>query len=233
MSPVALRFKSNDLRTTLEPPCLHVLQQFQFPDRRLICFFDDEDPACFARRFGSGYRGLHTPVKGSGYFPPYISRYFFDPSGGFAFDNVIYLRGSTCRVQAGAVITFAHELQHFVQYGCSYKALVANTLLYGHLPKFDPVHGLQAWDIPHEREAMIVSKRVAEATIGRDAVIGHASSQIAAASDAGYWQCFQSLSSASPFDLLAETKKLVEQYRRQLRGLNQKEIDFSKPDWYR
>jgi hypothetical protein len=172
-------------------------------------------------------------VEGSGRFPPYIERLFFDSSGGLAFDNVIYLRGSTCTTGTGAVITFAHELQHFMQCENAHKVYVANTLLYKHLPSFEPGHATNPWDIPHEQDAMMVSKRVAEAVVGPDAVSSHAVSRIAAEDDVLYWKYFQGLSRPASFDLLEQTIPWVDKYRAQLLRLQQSEVDFSKPEWWR
>ncbi len=224
------RFKTKDLRTTLEADCLRVLEHFELPAHRLLCFFDDEDPPCFAQRFPGGYRGFHMPVRGSGYFPPYVT--FLDSDGDLAFDNVIYLRGRTCAVRTSAIITFAHELQHFVQYGQAQKVFAANVLLYHHMRAFDPTSELEAWDIPHERDAMTVSKRVADAVIGPEAVSVYARSQIDAEIDPHYWEYFQGLSSSLQIDLLRETRPLVEKYRPKLLGLNQTRVDFSAPEWW-
>jgi hypothetical protein len=172
-------------------------------------------------------------VIGSGYFPPYIHRLFFDSIGGIAFDNVIYVPGSTCAIETGALITFSHELQHFVQYGSAYNVWAANTILYQHLRSFEPATTAKAWNIPHEQDAMIVSKRVVESVVGTDVVDSHATSRINAQDDALYWVFFQSLSSRSSFDLTAETIPWVDKYRTQLLQLQQHEVDFSKPDWWR
>jgi hypothetical protein len=37
--------------------------------------------------------------------------------GDFEYDNVIYVNGRTTSSVPGTVITIAHELQHFMQYG--------------------------------------------------------------------------------------------------------------------
>jgi hypothetical protein len=150
----------------------------------------------------------------------------------FAFDNVIYLRGRTCAAPASAIITLAHELQHFVQYGQAPKVFAANALLYHHLRTFDPASELEAWDIPHERDAMTVSKTVAEAVIGPEAVSIYARSQVVAEIDPHYWQCFQGLSSSVQIDLLWETRPLVEKYRPKLLSLNQTKVDFSEAEWW-
>jgi hypothetical protein len=52
--PLELHFKTNDLKAILEPLCLRVLDHFQLPAHRLLCFFDDVDPPCFAQRFRVG-----------------------------------------------------------------------------------------------------------------------------------------------------------------------------------
>ncbi len=108
-----------------------------------------------------------------------------------------------------------------MQHGSACKVLVANGLLYGHLPSFDPTSQAKAWNIPHEQDAMIVSKRVAEAVMGSEAVSMHAASRIAAQDDPLYWEYFQGLSSQGSFDLLAETKLWVDKYRSQLLALQQ------------
>jgi len=228
---VKLQFKTNDVRETLELVSQRVLEHFQLPTARLLCFFDDADPPCFAQRFGAKYRGFHTPVPGSGYMPDYVSRHFF-ASEGFAFDNFVYLRGSTCAAQEGAVITFAHELQHVMQYGNANKVIAANILLFQHLPNIDPTSGLRAWDIPHEQDAMLVSKRVGEAVLGRAAVLDYANFQIVAGCDVGYWERFLLLSTSAIFDLLKETDALVQRYRPQLCELRQTQLDFAQRDWW-
>jgi hypothetical protein len=225
-------FETNDLQATLEPLYQRVLERFQLPNLRLLCFFDVQNPKHFDQKFGCKYRGLHRTVHGIGYVPPHLQQHFFDVSGGFAFDNVVYLPGRTCVAKAGAVITFAHELQHFVQHGSAYKVLVANNLLSENLLGFDPDSPAKAWHIPHEQDAMLVSKRVAEAVLGTEVVSQHVESRIAAQDDLLYWQYFQNLSADSPFDLLAQTIPWVDKYRPQLLALQQTKVDFSQTEWW-
>ena len=212
---------------------MRVLDSFQLPDLRLLCFFDDEDPPCFEQRFKGKYRGFHTPVIGSGYLPQHIHRYLFETGGNHAFDNLIYLRGSTCKSNIGTVITFAHELQHFVQHATAFKVSVANNLFYKNLRDFDPDSAAKAWNIPHEQEAMMVSKRVAEVVLGKDAVGEYITSRIVAEDDPHYWEYFQSLSPHTTFDLCAETIRWVDRYRPKLLGLGQSKVDFSQSEWWR
>jgi hypothetical protein len=228
---VTMRFKTNDLKALLEPLLQRVLEYFRVPALRVLCFFDDENPLCFEPWFGTEYRGFHVPVTGSGGFPPYIEQLFFDSYDGF--DNVIYLPGRTCAAEVGTVITFAHELQHFVQHGSGYKVLEANNLLRINLPDFDPASTAKVWNIPHETNAMIVSRRVAEGVLGTEVVSKHAGSSIAAQDDVGYWEYFLSLSPQISFDLLAETIPWVDRYRPQLLTLQQSKVDFSQSDWWR
>jgi hypothetical protein len=229
----ALRFKTNNLAGTLDPLCQSVLKHFQLPSLRLLCFFDDDNPPCLEQEIGATYRGLHVRLKGSGTWPSYIQQLFLDSRGGLAFDNVIYLPGRTCAAEAGAVITFAHELEHFVQFGGVYKVLVANQLLYQHLPSLDPANTAKAWNIPHEQDAMIISKRVAEAVLGPEVVSKHAESRIAAQDDPLYWEYFQSLNADVSFDLLDQTIPWVNKFRPQLLGLQQSTVDFSQSEWWR
>ena len=69
------------------------------------------------------------------------------------FDELIYLHGSTCASEVGLTMTFAHELQHFVQHGNMLTLWAANTLI-PQLPKsVINALGLRWCDIPHECEA--------------------------------------------------------------------------------
>jgi len=73
------------------------------------------------------------------------------------FASVIYLHGSTCEKDVGLTITFAHELQHFLQYANERRLWAVNSLLVN-LPNL-PTEDLKAiWDFPIEREARIVAK---------------------------------------------------------------------------
>jgi hypothetical protein len=225
-------FKTNSLKVTLEPRYFSVLKYFDLSAPRLLCFFDDENPPCFARRFPSGYRGFCMRVKNGGDLPPYIDQLFFD-RGAIAFDRVIYIPGSTCATETGFVITFAHELQHFKQEAREYKALVANRLLCQHLRTFEPLTSAKPWNLPHEHGAMSFSKYVAEAVLGVGVVSDYAASRISNGDDALYWEYFQGLAPQASFDLLQPTIPLVNKYCAQLCKLQQSEVDFSKSEWWK
>lgn len=197
---------------------------------RILCFFDDECPITLDQQYGPNHYGVHTPVIGSGWgWPQYVNSLFFDFSGNFAFDNLIYINGRASADSAGGVITFAHELQHFVQFGFRKKLWLANTLIYAALLEGPPTT-VKPWDLPHETEAIRMSKFVAEAVLGADVVAAHCERKIATGNDREKWEFFQQLSLKVPFDLRAETLAWVERYKGQLP--EQEEIDFSTPSWW-
>ena len=233
-----LEFKSTDLRTKLRVLCDQVLKQFQhLPSLRLLCYFDDENPELLQKQFGQ-FAGIHTPLIGAGTWPGYISEHFFDSDGEFAFDNLIYVP-KTIHVleEISFVIVFAHELQHFVQWGFARKIYQANALLFQNLLSFDPRTNAKTWDIPSNREAMIISKRVAKALFGGEAVERYMNKQIIE-SDTSHntcksqlWVFFRNLSSSPSYNLRKETDILVQKYKKQLVHLDS-EIDFSNAKWW-
>src|SRR5262249_40987696 len=95
-----------------------------------------------------------------------------------AFDNMIYVRNTTCADVTGFTTTFAHELQHFRQHGFAKKVSDANLILYYNICDFDRYTPHSPIDIPCEREANIVSKRVAEIVCGVSAVKTFADEQV-------------------------------------------------------
>jgi len=215
-----------------------VLKEFQqLPVLRLLCYFDDENPELLQRQFGQ-FTGIHTPIIGAGTWPPYISEYFLEPDGDFAFDNLIYVP-KTIHIEEKIpfVITFSHELQHFAQWGFARKIYQANVLLFQNLRSFDPMTNVKTWDIPSNREAMIKAKRVAEVVCDAEAVKQYMDAQIVEGQKSGniskgeLWIFFRDLSSSSSYDLRKQTDPFVQKYKQQLLGLDSK-IDFSNPKWW-
>lgn len=182
------------------------------PDLRLLCFFDDEDWLAL--------RGYGMAANRGGYFsdpfwrnmPHYIrDRALVD--GHIAFDELIYLHGSTCSGEVSLTMTFAHELQHFVQHSTMPSLWAANTVasttLRGLAMSEFQALGLRTCEIPIEREARIVAKRVAVDLLGTDSVNEHIESKIAeriTAQDAADWDCIRGLAVHAPYDLADETK---------------------------
>jgi hypothetical protein len=110
-------------------------------------------------------------------------------------------------------MTFAHELQHFVQFGTVPKLLLENELAcvtLQNLEKSDfEALGVRACDIPHEREARIVAKRVAEDLFGVEVVMQYIKAKMAqfiTQQDAADWDCVDGLVASTPYDLAVETK---------------------------
>src|SRR5438046_1286133 len=77
------------------------------------------------------------------------------------FHQMIYLHGNTCSTEVGLVMTFAHELQHFVQYGRQREIWLANTAIMMNFPRrVLKLAGVKIFHIPIELEARITSRRI-------------------------------------------------------------------------
>ncbi len=240
-----LEFKAPSLRGKLRSVISRVLKQFpKLPSLRLLCYFDDAYPEELRHQLAlwgvhTPPTGIHTPIIGSGTWPNYVSRYFFDySSGDLAFDNLIYVPGTKYAGEdISFVIVFAHELQHFVQWGFARKVSHANTLLLWNLAQFNPNTDLKPWGLPNNQEAMIVAKRAAESICGVEAVKAFIAAQIADGksskniSKAQLWEWVRTLTPSTRYDLLKETDRLVQKYKPQLQGLKS-DIDFSKAKWW-
>ncbi len=106
-------------------------------------------------------------------------------------------------------MTFAHELQHFAQYGNARRLWAANTLIPGLPRSVISALGLTWCDVPNEREARIVSKRIVEKLFGAEAVgkyVGTKILECVTQEDAADWECIRRLDTSTPYDLDRETK---------------------------
>src|SRR6266481_169738 len=133
-------FASPNLRAKLRPWYSKVLKQFpKLPSLKLLCYFDNDNPEWLQRQYGQ-FAGIHVPVIGGGFWPGYVEQLFFDYSTEeLAFDNLIYIpKTKYSHEEVSFVIIFAHELQHFVQWGYSRKVAEVNSLLLQNLSSFDP-----------------------------------------------------------------------------------------------
>lgn len=100
--------------------------------------------------------------------------------------------------------------------------------------------GLRACDIPHEREARIVTKRAAEDLLGAEAVRQHVEAKMAervTEQDAVDWDCIQGLDVHAPYDLIGETLRFFPMLRgcrleleRALRVLQFDDVAFRQID---
>jgi|SRR5580700_4214002 hypothetical protein len=232
---------SEENEATLKPLCHQVELHFVLPPKRLCRYFATwDDPALWQN--GQHYRGFHVP-RSCRVLPYYLISCFYHPfdslnpdvpfNNTVAFDNLIYIRDSTCREGGvGFVMTYAHELQHFVQYGYTPGLSKVNSVLYQNLKVYEP--STIATDIPHEREANIVSRRIAERMFGADAVREYAEPQIQFMERGGdteqraRWVFFRDVPSATVYNLLQETIPLVEKYRSILNF----GVDTTQPEWW-
>jgi hypothetical protein len=243
-----LVFRSPELESRLRPVCEEVLKRFDEHDKRVLCFFDDEDCPEMALQLGSTFCGVFGTVRGTQLdFPQYVVDLLMDYDSipvQRRYDQCVYVRSTTCQTVPGTVITFAHELTHCRQRNTATKVWLANTLLFWNLYKLDirTCNTAKPWDLPHEHEAQLNSRRIAIELLGEAVVDAHAASRIQDNHDPDKWQFFRSLSVSSTFDLLEATKPWVDRYRTRMQELEQdidKDlkpedwIDFTQPEWWR
>ena len=227
---------------TLKPLCERVETQMQLPTNRLCRYFADSDDPYLIHMNGVHFRGFHVPYSARRVLPQYLLNCFFHPpdfsidvkfEDTIAFDNLIYIRRSTCDDTTGLVTTYAHELQHVVQHGTNTpRVLAVNRVLREKLKPVEPA--AIATDVPLEREANIVSKRIAEILCGPEVVREFAEEQIRLMRDAGEpeqearWIFFRDVSSSTQYSLLEDTLSLVKKYQ----NVIDFEIDVEEPKWW-
>lgn len=225
---------------TSRPLCEQVERSFLLPPRRLYRYFASSDDDDLRRKNGDHYRGFHLPESLKGELPDYLRTCFFHalkdtpdgsvPPNKVAFDNMIYIRHSTCGDRTGLVETYAHELQHFVQQGRTPRLLAVNQILCKDLRKVEPTAAVT--DIPSEREAIIVSKQVAEDVCGAEAVREfaerqvHLMDQLGNAEQKARWVFFRDVPSSN---FLRDTLLFVEKYN----GKIVFPTYVSQPEWWK
>ncbi|MFZ0337460.1 MAG: hypothetical protein WAL45_05470 [Terracidiphilus sp.] len=208
-----------------------VLETTEFqrlPDLRLLAFFDDADAQCFKQAYGPENRGVFLPIDtGTPWhrsdlvrdkWPQYLVDLLFtsdiDPSlishdyDASSFHGIVYLHGSTCVNPIALVMTFAHELQHFCQFGRTPNLWVDNDRLKCH-------RILKPYKIPAERDARVVAKRVAEGLCGVDVVREYIRQRISNAQrrkdidGVRDWRWIEKRDSAESYCLQSETKMAI------------------------
>jgi hypothetical protein len=235
---------SAENESVLRPLCKAVEQHLNVPTARLHRYFAVNDDSYLQQANGQHYRGFYCHIAERNGLPSYLFDCFFHTLDQFtvssfksfddmvAFEHLIYIRASTCSDPTGCVATYAHELQHLIQHQSSPRLLRVNNALYQTLKKYEPT--ATASDIPYEREANIVSKRVAEAVCGVEAVSAFAAKQVRFMEELGNteqrdrWVFFRDVPSSTPYDLLEATLPFVERYKTM--------IDFGvsveQPEWW-
>jgi hypothetical protein len=132
-----------DVKAHREAACRRVLDYFERHFRiakqlRVACIFANDD--CIKSELGRDVaeRGGFMPTKGLalGSFPQFV-RDIVAPVDErtrkcvFPYAGMILVHGSTCETDIGLVLTFAHELQHFLQYTNERPIWAVNRLLIG------------------------------------------------------------------------------------------------------
>jgi hypothetical protein len=235
--PIVVEVKHPDLDVKQErrADALRVIGLFQsLPAKlRLLAFLDDQDAEVFRRIAGEHNRGFFIPLEGTqtGEWPRYLTEHLWargssqNCSARCLFDTVIYVHGTTCDGPVGRVMTFAHELQHFVQYGFNRDLWVRSKLFKLLLPAFE---------IPTEREARIVSKCIEEDLCGPEAVEEYVAKRINAAEkrivllkaadppspdkiknwqdEVNDWRFIQEMDAPVFYDLAARTKLVFDRF---------------------
>jgi len=189
------------------------------PPGRLLCFFDDQDHCVFKNEnvgFGEANRAVSGPVWTPADlrdWPLDIIRHVFSShsldDNKPAFDFVIYVHNSTCEDPVGLTMTFAHELQHFVQWATMRSVWKANERFKDWAQNFET--GLYSHNLPIEKDARIVAKRIAIRIHGREAVDRYIEKNIASPVndlDGRNWRFIESIDVAKPYDVEVETEML-------------------------
>jgi hypothetical protein len=249
----------------LMPLCLAVWNEFELSSERIYVYvarteefeFTDARSLTYQGRF---FRGIQIPPEEMHNLPRHLQKCIFRPDEELmyleksptfmemlAFENLVYIRNSTCVDSVGFVLTLAHELQHVTQRCKTRKILSANSLLYHNLARtLDPQTTLTAIDIPSEQDANVVSKRIAEKVFGPDLVRKYAEAQIKlfedmsrygdsdARSELIRWQFFLHYDSSVPYDLKARTIPFFEQYKPKITAALAKNygLDISQEQWW-
>ena len=216
-----------------------VVQEFgsELADLKLLAFFDNGDDSILRQELGLSNRGFYAPVKRNNrkLWPPEMALLIFPSVYGVpweqtmpGFEHGIYLHGTTCSDEIPLVMTFAHELQHCLQY-VHHRKLWAESRLIPLLPK--TIQGAERlnWpDVPHEREARIVAKRVAVCICGAEAVKRYIERKLAESQNQmGFgdlgdsirrevedWRFIRDLDPCTPYDPSGETSRIFQRLRR-------------------
>jgi len=238
--PIELIFCDNFKKAELEPLCLRILKHFQAPNYSLIVIFDD----CERKEFeshGAEFCGFFIPIRehtdkfGSDsvtmQWPDDILKHIYIDQE-LRCDVLIYLRYRTCKSATGTAITFAHELQHLMQYGFSYKvwrACFDIRSVTGGSAKFP-------WDIPDEHDAQVVSRKIAcgDDICGKQEVWRYAQEQIELGRDPEKWKFFIGLDAEVPFNFLDATIPLVDVHRDALKEIHNDDggPDYDEDIWW-
>ncbi len=253
-SELTIKFDFNgekEREARLAPYGSTTAKEFSFPGKKIYVYVANWDDPEFAderslKYRGRYFRGFHAPPQDMHELPDYLRRCVFQSqSTMLAFHHLVYIRNSTSVDRVPFVLTLSHELQHATQYCSLPRILSANSLLHNHLARtIDPDTTLTPIDLPHEQDANIVSKRVAEKIFGNEAIETYAEEQIErfrdhsgdrnARAEFVRWNFFRKCDASKAFDLKAKTIPFFEQFRSRInpqlaRGFG---LDIAKDQWW-
>jgi hypothetical protein len=162
------------MRADLEERYLRVAHHFAFPeDARILCFLPREIDASLLTELGASNRGFQLSVADYYSLPFYIRVPKQLPSslenalrhddGRLKNDTVIYVQRSTAVHPEGLIVTLAHELQHARQsFECREIMNESSMMAWERRSR-----RAEFINVPHEKEAMFVSRAIAEVICGR------------------------------------------------------------------
>jgi len=226
--PVTLKVKSEDaaVKANREATAKRVMDYFGscLPPSRLLCFLDDGDSLEVRGERGNANRGIYGPIHDGtplADWPDYIQNCIYVEDYAPLYlrrvvDDLIYIYGSTCANEVGLTMTLAHELQHAIQHSNARKVWAVNGLVTNLDREIINAEKLTWADIPIEREARIVSRRVAVHLFGEQHVIQHIDQKIAervTEGDVADWQFVRTLTAFSSVDLVGDTDALFQRLK--------------------
>lgn len=222
--------------SALRPLCEKVDRYFKLPVRSHYRYFavpnDEIDDRFIAENAGEYYRGLHVPLSGTDDVCRYLVNSCLPPGRLGDYDNLVFIRHSTCLDATGCVITYAHEMEHIVQEQRFPRLLKVTSALRRDLWQFK--QNPTEIDLPVEVDANIISKRVGELVCGADAVEKFGVEQLKGMTVAGVdaqikrWEFFVATPWTTAYDWVQETIELVNMYR----GKMNFGIDVDAPSWW-
>jgi hypothetical protein len=167
-------------RCDLVPP------YFEFgQDARVLCFMAKYDDEALMSELGRMNRGFHLPLadyyrrfdRRPSSLPVMVTALLHSVEGNLNYDHLVYLHASTTRHPVSCVVTLAHELQHVRQY-LENREMLDESQQIGNERKFLRKEYV---NLPHEKDAMFTSRRIAETILGRSQVSDYFNKQLEAA----------------------------------------------------
>jgi hypothetical protein len=218
--------------SALRPLCEQVDKEFGLPVDKYYRYFAVSADDYLVEKVGKYFRGVRFSATAKDEVSRYVQWQCF-PGGATQYNNLVYIRNTTCLDPTGCVVTYAHELQHIAQHGHFPRLMESNSVLRKYLKPLKET--ATEIDIPIEVDANIVSKRVAEKVCGVEPVRRFAEEQVHFMKEEGAveqvvrWEFFRDTPSSNPYDWVEETLKLVQKYKGQMPFGG----DADKPDWWK